>query len=125
MVADAGSDSSITTALGLVLRENQGDCMSLGMFTHYVRSVSGCPDGAELGAEVLGQLGLALNAGLLSAGDLIGNSHFPWSETSAESISWVEAAWPDGPQRLSFETLQNICLLVNTPAGDLAVRASR
>ncbi|MGX9898959.1 hypothetical protein ACW0JT_02115 [Arthrobacter sp. SA17] len=112
------------TVLQLVLAENRGDCMSLGLFAHYISSFSGCQDGSELRAEVIGQLMTALKTGLLSAGDMIGTNHFPWPDTPDQITAWIEAVWPDDTLPSSFEMLQNICWLVNTQAGDHAAGVS-
>ena len=124
ITSEPGSDPSAATVLTLVLSENQGDCMSLAMFAHYVGSFSGCPDGAELRSVVIGHLDSALTAGLLSIGDMIGSNHSPWPDAPAESIAWIKAAWCEETLASSFETLQNLCWLVNTPEGDRAAALS-
>ncbi|WP_458112855.1 hypothetical protein M1D88_01430 [Arthrobacter sp. R1-13] len=114
----------VNPVLQLVLADNRGDCMSLGLFAHHVSSLSGCPDGPELREEVIGQLVTALKTGLLSVGDMIGTDHFPWPDTPAQIIAWIGAVWPDDTLPSSFERLQNICWLANTPAGDQAAGVS-
>lgn len=101
-----------------VLAENVKDYMSLAMFTHYVASFSGLTTSQGPRSIVIDHIASALDAGLISVGDLTGAGHQRWRCSPAETLTRVSTAWPESTPEPAFETLQDICWLINTQAGD-------
>lgn len=106
----------VVGVLAQVLSENRRDCLSLGMFVHYVKARS-AEEGDALRLRVLRHLENALAAGYLVPGDVVDARFHPWSDSYSRALKRVESAWPAGSD-LSYEKLQDVCWLANTASGD-------
>jgi hypothetical protein len=88
------------------------------MFAHYVHSQLDLT-GEKLRAAVMAHLMEAFVGGFMVPGDLDGDRFRPWNVTSIEALARIERDWPHH-QEFSFQTLQDVCWLVNTPTGNRA-----
>ena len=99
-----------------ILRENAGDCMSLGMFAHHVTAATAGSD-----ADLLHCLQISLHKVLVTelmvAGDLDHHLHIPWTCTPDEAWERINRHLHIGTD-ISYESIRDICWLANSPEGD-------